>query len=846
MKAAESGRAFLKAIVLLALALPCFSQSFKPDEATQAYLDLWNKGESVKALEKLDREIQRSVEGVPINWIQDRCQLWFETGKIFEAISELEWLHQRRPTPENTLQLAEFYYYTGRDRKARNILDEMHNRFRRATRYEDDTSNDLALQRIREYLGENPRTLFQTILSFLPREKEVDHLQRYLAAGDLALRKYDYALAAEYYDRVVEVEEDNLKALVGLASCYWKSWDPRLEETLERIRTINPVHPTARAIEVERKLDENKPESALSDINEILAINENNLQFLGLKSAAYFLLDREEDMELIQDQATMVNPMASIVFRITGRIASRHYRFKEGLAFQSKAILLNESDNEARALMAFDLLRLGRDEEGRRQLAICFEKDRYNVQVFNMLELMDTLSEFQKMESGPFVLKMPASELPIWGDQAMALVEKAASRYEKDYNIQLEAPVMVQIFDNHDDFMVRSVGLPGNVGHLGICFGQLITMDSPSARDKWAMNWKATLWHEFVHVITLQKTNNRMSRWLSEGISVFEETRENPAWGQRLDGQYKGIVDEDGIPELRDFEGLFTSAPSGLHLMFGYFASGEFVRFYVDAYGFNKLVEALELIGNKIKTEDALLQAAGIDEKVLNKAFRQFMEKRTALLANLPKAPSFKDIEAGKVDAATFAVSPFTDALKRAESAFQKEDWVKAEKDFKQAIQYFPEYFGPDAPTTRLAELYKKLDRPREREAMLLESVALDPTDFPAYRELTRIYNETENWKALAGVADQALAVDPFDASMNRQLFKALKKTSPGDALKIIDRLILMDPTRSVDYRLSRIDLLMNEGNTQKAKRETLLLLDEAPYSWEAQRRLLELSGEAR
>ncbi len=38
------------------------------------------------------------------------------------------------------------------------------------------------------------------------------------------------------------------------------------------------------------------------------------------------------------------------------------------------------------------------------------------------------------------------------------------------------------------------------------------------------------LWHEFCHVITLQKTGNKIPRWLSEGISVFEERRADVRW----------------------------------------------------------------------------------------------------------------------------------------------------------------------------------------------------------------------------------------------------------------------------------------------------------------------------
>ena len=50
------------------------------------------------------------------------------------------------------------------------------------------------------------------------------------------------------------------------------------------------------------------------------------------------------------------------------------------------------------------------------------------------------------------------------------------------------------------------------------------------------------MWHELCHVVTLAKTKNRMPRWLSEGISVYEERLRNAAWGQRMNGPYRELI----------------------------------------------------------------------------------------------------------------------------------------------------------------------------------------------------------------------------------------------------------------------------------------------------------------
>ena len=76
---------------------------------------------------------------------------------------------------------------------------------------------------------------------------------------------------------------------------------------------------------------------------------------------------------------------------------------------------------------------------------------------------------------------------------------------------------------------------PGMIGALGACFGRVVTMDSPRARPPGEFQWEATLWHELAHVITLQMSNQRVPRWLTEGISVYEEKLARPEWGRGMD-----------------------------------------------------------------------------------------------------------------------------------------------------------------------------------------------------------------------------------------------------------------------------------------------------------------------
>src|SRR5258708_23093521 len=80
------------------------------------------------------------------------------------------------------------------------------------------------------------------------------------------------------------------------------------------------------------------------------------------------------------------------------------------------------------------------------------------------------------------------------------------------------------------------MGLPG-LGALGVTFGYVVAMDSPSGRKAGTFHWATTMWHELSHVYVLAATQHRVPRWFTEGMAVYEETAAAAEWGDRLDPQ---------------------------------------------------------------------------------------------------------------------------------------------------------------------------------------------------------------------------------------------------------------------------------------------------------------------
>lgn len=848
----------LAAVVLgVLLSLGAIPSAAQESSGEENYLDLQERGEYLAALTELEAKIAEFKHAPPIRAAHDRAKLLFFVGRVDEAIEAMEKVATNRLQPSYSLEMALMCKYRGKPE----LYDKW---FRQAARqmqgnswqYQRRDKNIAAVGRILELMGTNPKTIlsahYDYVLDFF---RDLGPIV-FVSQGDLAYRNQGYDVAEGYYLKALEKDAKNQDALAGLIECYHKSHDERIEDAMDTLQEINPNHPRADAVRVEKLLELGQTEGASELIEKQLAINPVSHRFRALKAAMLFIDDELEAMQSVIDEALDFNPLHSEIYRTPGRLASRHYRFQEGLEFQEKALEADAEDFEARALYTMDLMRLGREQEGREELQRAFKADPFNVQLFNLLELMDTLATFETLERGAFVLRLPRDEEPVMGEAALDLLDEAITLMEAKYDVEVEKPVLVEMFDNHDDFMVRSVGLPGSAGHLGICFGKLVTMDAPSVRPKGSSNWRSVLWHEFLHVITLQKTKNRMPRWLSEGISVFEEGERSPAWWNRLDPNYMQLIELEGMTGLSGIDAFFTKPKSAMHLMYGYFIAGDFVRFYVREYGHDALVAALAQIAEGTRAEEALLSAAGATDDELNDAFAAHLDERFKPYDNLPQAqkdePGLPDVleerhrravaASGALQEAQGPSSPFTDAMTEAGDAIAAENWEKAEEALRRAYALFPDYAGEDAPLRRLARIYKKLGR-RDTYRETMEQLArTSPQELDATIELMDFYQQEGDWPNVAAQADWALGIDPYSPALYRALVNALAKMQRGDeALDALEVLTHLDSGKASGYRLQRAQILTEMKDWELAKREVLLLLEQLPHFWEAQELLLRI-----
>ncbi|MCB1212440.1 MAG: tetratricopeptide repeat protein, partial [Verrucomicrobiales bacterium] len=428
------------------------------------------------------------------------------------------------------------------------------------------------------------------------QKKDPKAEEPYLAEGFLALEKSDPARAADLFRAGLKNHGETPDLRYGLARAYFNGDREKAGESLKRVIEINPRHEEAQLARAEMMIASERFLDAEGVIQQVLDVDDTSPKAWALR-AAIAALANADDKAMQEARANGLKRVAvnAEVDHTIGRVMSRAYRFAEGAAHQRAALAKDPTHLPSRLQLSNDLLRLGDEVEAWELAAAVRNEDGYNVQAHNLGLLEKEMGGYAEKRFDDFTIKMPAREWPIYGERALSLLREARGVLTARYGVELKRPVLVEFFPHQQDFAIRTFGSLGGQGLLGVCFGTVITMNSPGGLAHGRNNWEATLWHEFCHVVTLSATKNRMPRWLSEGISVYEEAQRNPAWGMKMNTTFREMIlaEEEGPTPVGQLSSAFTNAESDDDLMFAYFESAQVVGYVIDKYGEAKFKDVL-------------------------------------------------------------------------------------------------------------------------------------------------------------------------------------------------------------------------------------------------------------
>ena len=381
----------------------------------------------------------------------------------------------------------------------------------------------ITLGRIALLFGNDPKKVLEQFYDPI-RKAQPELRDSYLATGELALEKSDFALAAEELQPAVKKFPEDPEAWFGWRALMKPSDSEAIGEALAKTFEFNPHHVGAWLLLADQRIDAEEYDEAEKAIASALAVNPNSPEAHACRAVLAHLRNdpkteaaaRAAGAEAVARQPGRAAPdrpqaFAEISLRRRRRAAARGAEIRSRFSARQGATRQRSPPP-----------RQGRRRlEARRGSAAGRSLRRGRLQPH--LAARGASPNFRTLNSEHFTVRMDPREADIYGADVLALLERAHDALTKKYGLPLREKTIVEIFPDQKDFAIRTFGLPGGAGYLGVCFGRVITANSPASRPGSPRIWEAMLWHEFCHVVTLTLTKNKMPRWLSEGISVYEE-----------------------------------------------------------------------------------------------------------------------------------------------------------------------------------------------------------------------------------------------------------------------------------------------------------------------------------
>lgn len=706
-----------------------------------------------------------------------------------------------------------------------------------------DSASAIALSQAALLLGNDPRRVLDLLLN---RVKKADPAYRetYLVIGQLALDKYDNELAAKSFNEGLAKFPNDPEMLYGLAKSFAGGDRSEMLPLLQKALDRNERHVPSLLLLTDHLIDAEEYKKADELLDKAIAVNARHPEAWAYRAVLAHLRNQPAEERKARETALTRWKTNPRVDYLIGLKLSQKYRFAEGSAYQRLALKSDQEYILSKSQLAQDLLRLGEDEEGWSLAEDVFKQDGYDVVAFNLVTLHDTISKFRTLTNADFRVRMHPHEAEVYGDRVTELLDKAKRTLCRKYGFELPRQTVVEIFPEQKDFAVRTFGMPGGEGFLGVCFGNVITANSPASQAASLINWQSVLWHEFCHVITLGLTKNKMPRWLSEGISVYEERQANPAWGEQLNRKYREMILKDELTPVGNLSAAFLAPKTPLHLQFAYYESSLVVEFMVDQFGLDALKKVLVDLGQGKAINQAIEDNMGPLSKI-EKEFSAFAHDRAGRFGSGLdwSEPAPGDLAKGGEETWVKRHPKSLWALTyQAKKLLSEKKFEEAKVPLQRLVELFPENVGADSPYLLLAEAYRGLNETEQERAILGKLARIEADAVHAYLRLMELDTDAKDWNAARRDAQRFLAVNPLVPQPYRCLAQANEELGqPTEAIRSYRTLLLLDPADPANVHYHLASLLHQTGEAE-AKRQVLQALEEAPRFRAAYRLLLDIN----
>ncbi len=667
-----------------------------------------------------------------------------------------------------------------------------------------------ALWRAHDYEGAN--NAFKALVAAQP--KNANYRVRW---GQLFYERFNPGEAQKLYEEALGIDPKNANALLGEAQLMADGYDAKAGDLATKALESDPKLYQAHELMARTALEDDNTKKAESEADAALGIQSDALEATAIKASLDLLADKESPW------------VAKIGNRGKGYETIAHFyminrRYEDSILYLRKAIAATPDLWSAHSELGIDLMRLGREGEARKELQLAYDNHYRDAATSNSLTLMDSYSKFQTFETPTTALRLNKKEADVLRPYFEEEMKRAMATYEKKYKFKLDRPVQVEVYPDHEDFAVRTMGLPG-LGALGVTFDNYIAMDSPSGRPPGSFHWASTLWHEMSHVYVIKMTNDRVPRWFTEGLSVHEETAASPDWGDRLSPEIIAAIRDKKLLPIADIDRGFVHPTYQAQVIVSYYQAGKICDYIAERWGEGKLLDMIHEFAKNRPTVDVIREQLGVEPEAFDKDFLAMIDKETSK-----------------------TVAGFADWTKQVREISQlakdgKTDEVIAKGRAAEGL--YPDYVESGNVYTFIAEACLKKDDKACAMDELGRYSKIGGRDPETMKKYAKLLQDAGKLKEAEAALERLNFIFPVDAELHERLGGLLMQTGDAKgAVREFQALLAMHPIDMAGSHYNLARAYQAAGQKDQAREEAVSALEAAPNFRPAQKLLLEVSGD--
>jgi cellulose synthase operon protein C len=638
--------------------------------------------------------------------------------------------------------------------------------------------------------------------------------------GMLLHERFNNAEALDLFKEALQKDPRSAEAYFGLAVVSADRFDGSADEYARKALELSPSMVGARELLASLALENNDTAGAIAEADKAIALSPDALDAMAIHASVELLADRSPDSWL--DRIRKVNAAYGRGYALVARQMELHYRYNDAVTYYRRAIDADPRLWSARSQLGIALMRMGKEDEPRTQLEMCYNNGYRDAATVNSLRLLDSYKNFVTYKDAAIILRLRKNEAELLYPYFNSELHRIISTYEKKYKMKLPAPVQVEVYPDHEDFAVRTMGMPG-LGALGVTFGEVIAMDSPSARRPGDFNWGSTLWHEMSHVFILTMTNDRVPRWFTEGLAVHEEGEASSEWRNRANPDVLIAIRDKKLLPVSQLDRGFVSPEYPSQVIVSYFQAGSICDYIGEHWGSDRLLQMAHSFGEHRTTSEVVQRDLNLSPDEFDKQYLEWLNRRYGVtVANFDEwRKHLKELAA---------------------SASQKQyDLMITEGATARSL--YPEYVGEANAYEFLADAYLGKNDKKNAAAILADYEKMGGQNPATLKKLAGIQEELGQPQQAAVTLERVNYIYPVgDENLHRQLGELwLAQSNYDGAIREYQAVLALNPLDKAGAQFNLAEAYYKSGQRDKAEESVLLALEAAPGYRPAQQLLLQI-----